>query len=226
MRLSILLAVALTTLSGCTNETSTVSTTPPSTTASRPWWLVGNFHYRTYDDGLGDWHVRSIDLGADGSGTDTRATVTADPSFGGSRTRSIYSWSATDDTLVLDGARYALDTTPNCRLVSFGGSTYEVVSNYVCPLEMPALTEGESALVGVWKMEGASKVSLRVESDRSLKFDLGATATPVVAYWEVDASGVLHGTLPDGSEVITVRVQRASKSLSVCDDSGCIELHG
>lgn len=151
-------------------------------------------------------------------------------------------WASDGQNLFIDGEEHELAVTPNCRLLQIGERVFERATPTVsCPLHAPALGLHEAPFAGTWRAhearrgpdEADAEATLQLDDDRHAYVHVQPhragdsrwlPAIDEVAYVSIDSEGMLRGTLPDGSEALSLQVERIGADLRVCSGSSCLRM--
>lgn len=149
-------------------------------------------------------------------------------------------WWSESGRLVVDGVSHTLRATPNCRLVTMDGKTFEHTGVQGCPFPNPPLSSADSELVGWWSFFqkqpagwSDTRVSLKIESDRNGRLEI-RYPTPwtegdikvfeATSYFTRDAAGAVHATQPDGTEDWSATITKVPEGVQFCQESECLTL--
>jgi hypothetical protein len=195
---------------------------------AHPAWLVGSLVRQTQSD-VGDVETVTIILDADGTGKWVFDKIYRDLPYADRRDEDSITWTAKDSTLTIDGVDHDLQISPHCRLVEFGGFVYEHSWDAYpegCPIDSPPLTSTESRFAGSWSGSGdLSGLSVILEDDHSASVAPAGARIRFFVTYSIDDDGTLHGTVPDGTELLRARVRLVNGRLELCDEGGCATLH-
>lgn len=190
---------------------------------SHPAWIGGQLRSEsktTWDE----IQVENITLKPDGSGTDTWRTFNADVPGDEPYDRVTHvEWSLKGTTLKVGDLSYRMSVSANCHLVQLGDRIYHNGGDgpiAACPYPDAPLTTTEASLLGSWSGGG---LFVNLNDSRLLMINVEVVDT-YLAY-SVGDDGTLHGTSPDGTELLTVNLEKnASGWLKWCDRGKCILL--
>jgi len=227
-------------LAACTAPVGTSEpSASPAPTKSTPAWLVGTWGHSSYAwgwDTSSELDSYSYTFKADGTGVVSSSTYFVD-SYMDDETRDFdIKWSATADTLTINGVSAPILASPNCRFLTVDGMTYKATGDVAeCPFELPSLSDAESKIAGSWgRKEKVSGVGTDGEYTLTLAEDrtLHVSAQPKASwsstiktksghgYWTLDGDH-LTAVLPDGTVSYEATVTFSGAQLRVCDEWGC-----